>query len=308
MREKRRRFTIFCILCAMLVPMVFYYCSGTDGYDPVSMDPPETDEEFPAQLIEPTGELMSGGKKLNGIIYLAQGKGPHPVIVLLHGLPGNERNLDLAHALRRAGWNVFFFHYRGAWGSEGEFLFSNCVEDVSAIIDYIKGEKVRQDYRTDADRIVLIGHSMGGAAALIAGAENNDVKGIISIAGANMSLLAQSARDEESRREISLMLENMLPLRMTSGESFIKDLEENQEKNDNLNHVEALAAKSLFLISGNRDEVVDRDIHIKPLADSLRAVYTEDFTYLMLDGNHSFSDKRITLTRHILAWLQERFR
>ncbi len=34
--------------------------------------------------------------------YIPAGAGPHPTVVLLHGLPGNEKNLDLAQAMRRA--------------------------------------------------------------------------------------------------------------------------------------------------------------------------------------------------------------
>ena len=51
---------------------------------------------------------------LAGMMLGANGQGPHPTIVLLHGFPGNEKNLDLAQSLRRAGYNVLFFHYRGA--------------------------------------------------------------------------------------------------------------------------------------------------------------------------------------------------
>lgn len=50
----------------------------------------------------------SHGNRLNGIVYLANGAGPHPTVVLLHGFPGNEKNLDLAQALRRDGFNVLF--------------------------------------------------------------------------------------------------------------------------------------------------------------------------------------------------------
>ncbi|MDO8912512.1 MAG: hypothetical protein Q8N10_08825 [Phenylobacterium sp.] len=32
---------------------------------------------------------------------------------------GNEKNLDLAQAVRRAGWNAVTFNYRGSWGSPG---------------------------------------------------------------------------------------------------------------------------------------------------------------------------------------------
>ena len=47
--------------------------------------------------------IPSGGVEINGVAYLAGGAGAHPTLVLLHGLPGNEKNLDLAQAVRRAG-------------------------------------------------------------------------------------------------------------------------------------------------------------------------------------------------------------
>ena len=40
----------------------------------------------------------------------------------------------IAHALGRSGWSVLFFHYRGAWGSEGAFSFRNVIGDVKAAV------------------------------------------------------------------------------------------------------------------------------------------------------------------------------
>ena len=62
-----------------------------------------------AQVLVP-----SHGLGMSGLFYLAGGAGPHPTIVILHGFPGKEQNLDLAQAVRRAGWNVPTLHYRGA--------------------------------------------------------------------------------------------------------------------------------------------------------------------------------------------------
>ena len=43
-------------------------------------------------------------------------------MILLHGFPGNERNLDSPQALRRAGMNVLFFDYR-FWEAEEPLPF-----------------------------------------------------------------------------------------------------------------------------------------------------------------------------------------
>jgi pimeloyl-ACP methyl ester carboxylesterase len=63
-----------------------------------------------------TFQIPSHGALLNAFVYVAAGAGPHPAVVLLHGFPGNERNLDLAQDMRRAGWDVLYFDYRGSWG------------------------------------------------------------------------------------------------------------------------------------------------------------------------------------------------
>src|SRR4051794_10355249 len=69
--------------------------------------------------------LASHGTRINGLVYLAAGPGPHPVVLFLHGYPGNERNLDLAQAVRRAGFDAIYIDYRGNWGSGGTFSFAN---------------------------------------------------------------------------------------------------------------------------------------------------------------------------------------
>ena len=40
--------------------------------------------------------------KLLATLYTAGGEGPHPTILLLHGIPGSEQNLDLAQAFGEA--------------------------------------------------------------------------------------------------------------------------------------------------------------------------------------------------------------
>ena len=123
----------------------------------ITTDPPR-DKDFPAAMEAP--DIISHNTRLNAIIYLASGAGPHPVVLLLHGFPGNEQNMDLAYAIRRAGWNVLVPHYRGSWGSEGKFSFSNAIEDTQAAVVFLRDPDNAKKYRTDATKIVIVGHSM----------------------------------------------------------------------------------------------------------------------------------------------------
>src|SRR4051812_17344764 len=68
----------------------------------------EWDKASPAGMSELF--IPSGGSQLQGFIYKANGSGKHPTLLLLHGYPGNERNLDLAQVVRAHGWNVVYFN------------------------------------------------------------------------------------------------------------------------------------------------------------------------------------------------------
>jgi uncharacterized protein len=117
-----------------------------------------------------TGVVIdSGGNKLLGTLFLARGDEPKPTALLLHGLPGIEKNYDLAHALRDAGWNSLIFHYRGSWGSGGDYRFETLVDDVRAALDHLSSGAHEQ---VDSTRFALVGHSMGGWAAVKAGGDD----------------------------------------------------------------------------------------------------------------------------------------
>jgi len=68
--------------------------SGLGGYDPISEDPTGGGPGPRASIGE--FAIPSAGSRMNAILYRPAGPGPHPLVVLLHGFPGNERNLDLA--------------------------------------------------------------------------------------------------------------------------------------------------------------------------------------------------------------------
>ena len=107
---------------------------------PAVISDPAPDPAHPprsAQVLVPSHEMG-----MNGLFYLAGGPGPHPTLILLHGFPGNEQNLDLAQAVRRAGWNVLTLHYRGTWGSPGDFSIVHALEDTDAAVDFVRQPNV----------------------------------------------------------------------------------------------------------------------------------------------------------------------
>ena len=170
-----------------------------DILDPVTSDLPVTDWAFPPSKAPLT--INSHGSNLFGLIYLAQGPGPHPLAILLHGAGGYEKNLDLAQVLRRAGWNTLTFHYRGFWGSEGEFTLENALADVHSVIKYVSRPKFQEESRSDAGRLTIIGHSLGASLAFMAGAEHPTVTQIGFLSGANLALYASYAQENGGEQQ-----------------------------------------------------------------------------------------------------------
>ncbi len=134
---------------------------------------PLADKEFPAALA--VVSFSSHGVDLDATLYLASGRGPHGAVVLLHGLPGYEVNGDLAQAIRRAGWSVLLFHYRGLWGAGGAFSISSAIEDTAEAVRFFRDAATAAKYRIDPRRVVLIGHSFGGFLAAYEGSRNPDL-------------------------------------------------------------------------------------------------------------------------------------
>ena len=273
------------------------------AYDPVFNDPPIIDPDFPPAIAELAFE--SSGARLNGIAYLANGEGPHPTVFILHGWPGNEKSLDVAQAFRRAGFNSVFFHYRGTWGSGGSFSFANVIEDVGVAVAHVRSEAER--LRVDPDQIMLLGHSMGGFAALHAAARSPDIKCAGGLAAADFGASAQRLMDNPDAAAGFEAYGDYLaagPLSGTSGAAMIAEVREQRDAFDVRALAPRLAGKSILLIAANSDEAVDVEQVHEPMAAAFRAEPGIDLTSIRIDGDHSFSWTRERLIREVLAWAE----
>lgn len=274
-------------------------------YDPVSQDSPTIDRTHPAKMMEVLFE--SHDALLNGVMYMPQGAGLHPTILLLHGFPGHERNFDLAQIFRRAGYNVMVFHYRGAWGSEGDFTFTHVLEDTETALQYLHDPKTAQRYNIDTDKITLIGHSMGGWVALqMAG--KGLANRVASVAGVNIGLWGELVADSQEAKSYSLKFfsESLPPLSGVTAESLIDEVVQNMDEFDTMRLANSLSQLDVLLVAGEYDEGVPAPLHHTPLVHMLDRKNAENLTHIILESDHVFSDMRITLARTLLNWLDSK--
>jgi pimeloyl-ACP methyl ester carboxylesterase len=271
--------------------------------DVLSQDLSPRDERYPATLLALTFE--SYGEQLLGRMFVAQGAGPHPTIVLLHGFPGNEQNGDLAHIFRRAGWNVFFFHYRGAWGSPGSFSFTHSCEDVASALRWLRTPQTQECYRVDAQKIVLIGHSMGGFAALLTAATDPAVYGVASLAGFQFGAFARLLHKDAALLTATIddWRGELAALRGTTAEQLVQEVLAQGEDWDVERYVDILAQRRTCLIGASYDTVATVALHHAPLVAALEARSALGLYSAILPSDHAFSDVRVALAKHLLTWL-----
>ncbi len=250
-------------------------------------------------------QIPSGGTLLNAFAYVAAGAGPHPAVVLLHGFPGNERNLDLAQDIRRAGWDVLYFDYRGSWGTPGNFSFSNSVEDAGAAVAYLRQAAMAKALRLDPTRIVLIGHSMGGFVAVQAGAADPKVLGIGMISAADLAgRIPQPLPKSQERAALDGLSsgyarEGMAPLSGCTADGLANETLANAGKWRFLAKVDAVKEKPMLIVTSEDGLAPANTV----FANALRAAGDGRVTSLHLNTDHSYSDQREALSVAVRQWL-----
>jgi pimeloyl-ACP methyl ester carboxylesterase len=273
-------------------------------FDPITQDNPNVDLKFPASMAPAI--FTSNGSKLFGTMFIASGEGPHPSIILLHGFPGNEVNFDLAHVFRRQGFNVFIFHYRGCWGSEGNYSWQHLLEDTEAAIEFLKSNFASEKFRVDGSRLILAGHSMGGFSAIFNSINQPGINNVISIAGFNGGAFGELL--EVSRDLFDYSVQTMEPaipfVRNAKAEFLLSELIKNKREWNLINHAQKLAGKNLLLIGARYDSIAPLNIHHMPMVKALGTVNPK-IKSAVLETGHSFSDRRIELAKIISGWLSE---
>jgi pimeloyl-ACP methyl ester carboxylesterase len=279
--------TAMAVLCATPV-------SARQVPPAISTDSPR-DSANPARMV--VLHIPTGGVKVNGVAYLAPGAGPHPTLLLLHGWPGNEKNLDLAQAVRRAGWNAITFNYRGSWGSPGAFRFAHCLEDAQAVLAYLRDAATARSLGIDTARMVMAGHSMGGWVTVHTAARDHGLRGAVLISAADMG--AAGARPHD--RLVQAASGNSETLAATP-EQMAQELSAHGAEWRFDRAYDGLASVPMLVITSNDGLAAWSD----SLVGAVRARGNHDVTTLHLATDHSYSDRRIALESAVVRWLGAR--
>lgn len=231
----------------------------------------------------------SAGRRLVGTLYLAQGNDPKPTALLLHGIPGLEKNADLAVDLRDHGWNALIFHYRGCWGSAGRYDLRTVPADVLAAVDHLATVPFPG---IDPGRLAVAGHSMGGWAAIKAAAADDRLRAVVALGTLVLPERLGQFTDDVLHREFTSFLA-MTPAELRRQASTVA------AEPGPLDLVPFISPRPVLVVHGGADEWV-------PAAQGrmLRDRAGQPSSYVEMRGaNHSFSWHRSELRELVIGWL-----
>jgi len=258
---------------------------------------PAPDKQFPPGLSVLT--IPSNGSEMDAFLYLAAGPSPHGIVVLLHGLPGYEINADLAQSIRRAGWNVLLFNYRGTWGSTGTFSQSSAIEDTAAVVRFVRDPANVATYRIDPRRLVIIGHSFGGFLAGYEGSHDPDISAIGIISATNLGKINVDPKERDTR--LKRWQTQLHPVHGATALDLFAEAERHAKEWDYVQWADALRTRPLLLVEADDQNHGD----MEALASAVRQKDSARLEQKVVATDHSFSDHRIALQTIVIDWLQK---
>ncbi|MDP4118112.1 MAG: alpha/beta fold hydrolase [Bacillota bacterium] len=242
--------------------------------------------------------------KLLATLYNSGGAGLHPTVLLLHGIPGNEQNGDIAQALRRNGFHVLTFHYSGCFGSDGNYALTHNLDDANTVLDYILNDK---SFGFDKEHIFAVGHSMGGFVCSQITAKRKEIKGAVLMMPCDIGRIWQIGRENsfELKRIENLLEESADWLQGASKEGFLAELKEHSEEFRLESLANRLAQKPILCVEASRDIHTPPCYHCVPLENAIRAEGGTKLKSLSLETDHFASDYRLKAAKVVVDFLRD---
>jgi predicted alpha/beta-hydrolase family hydrolase len=223
-----------------------------------------------------------------------------PILLFCHGFKGFKDWGSFPYAaeeLSKRGMAVIRFNFscNGVGESLTEFdelekfsrnTYARELADLSILVTWILEERLPVTARFDKEKLFILGHSKGGADAILFGANHPAVKGIITWNGvAHVDLFDESLRREIAENGIGYIANARTGQQMPITREVIEDVDRNAAEYDLLSKVGAMP-QPLCIIQGEKDFV-----RLVKGADRLHAAARHSELHWIADGDHTFNTR-----------------
>lgn len=241
--------------------------------------------------------------RLVGRLFTAGGPGPHPAVLLCHGIPGTELNLDLARHLQRQGWHVLSFHYSGCWGSDGDYSFTSDLEDGRTALRWLLEDET---YGVDKKHVYVVGHSVGGFVAGHLLMEFPELTGGVLLMPMDLGEVAEveGKHPEAFEKVRALMNESAAWLHGCTGEGLLQEVLDKEIEFSLTDKADLLIDKDIMVVDASRDDVVPAPLYIDPFCDAIHSYHHKKLLRVCFNTDHSFNDQRLGVCDAVANFLK----
>lgn len=202
------------------------------------------------------------GEKLSGNLHFPADQKPHTFVIFAHCFTCNKNFKavkNIAFGLTQYGFAVLSFDFTGLGASEGNFEdtnFTSNLKDITAASNFLANHYMAPS--------LLVGHSLGGAAVLMAASQLESIKAVATIgAPSEPEHVLHLIKDKVNLVEKNGIAEVNIggrPFKIKA--QFIEDLRNDQK----LKSLESLR-KALMILHSPQDKIVNisnaKDIYLR---------------------------------------------
>ena len=224
--------------------------------------------------------------KITGFLYEPSTKGPHPVVVYIHGGPESQYrpgfSSNIQYWVKELGIAVLATNVRGSSGFgksfvklDNGYLRENSVKDIGAFLDYIDA-----DSNLDSDKIAVFGGSYGGYMVLSSMMHYNDrLRCAVDVVGIS-NFVTFLKNTKSYRRDLR---------RAEYGDERIPEMRKFLNKISPNNNAEKIT-KPIFIIQGYNDPRVPYT-EAEQMRDIIRSNGGDVWYMVAMDEGHGFRKK-----------------
>ena len=204
-------------------------------------------------MLAKTVALEVDGLNIAGQLYLPEVQIAFPTVCICHGIPARIPDLSdrgyplLAERICREGFAVFIFNFRGTGASGGNFDILGWTRDLKAAVDYLWA-------LPEVEHLSLLGFSGGAAVSIYVASRHKQISSIVTCACPAQFTWFTKVDEPHS------VIDHFRSIGVIRDKDFPPSVEEwlgGFRLISPIDHVAGIAPRSLLLVHGNKDEVVD---------------------------------------------------